>query len=101
MWALWDFDCKDPCMEKILHIFCNLKKHVLSLRGERFRLNGDVANAMEDAFYSHWRMVKSDLHYAGTRMNPYLLHDYELADNSDSLIACKRILSKRVVWRQF
>jgi hypothetical protein len=52
MWALRDFDGKDTCMEKILHIFCNLKKHLLSLRGEPFMLDRDLANAMEDAFYS-------------------------------------------------
>jgi hypothetical protein len=32
MWALRDFDGKGPCMEKILYIFRNLEKHVVSLR---------------------------------------------------------------------
>jgi hypothetical protein len=50
MWVLWDFDSKGLCMGKILHIFRNPKKHVLSLRGEPFRLDHDMANAMEDAF---------------------------------------------------
>jgi hypothetical protein len=57
MWALRDFNENSLCMEKILHIFLNLKKNVLSLKGELFRLDGNVANAMEDAFYSQWRMV--------------------------------------------
>jgi hypothetical protein len=39
-------------------------------------------------------MVKRDLHYVGVLMNPYLLHDNELADNNNSLIACKRVLQK-------
>jgi hypothetical protein len=52
MWALWDFDGKGPCMEKILFIFYNLKKHVLSLRGESFGLDRNLADAMEDAFHS-------------------------------------------------
>jgi hypothetical protein len=45
MWALQDFDGKGPCMEKILYIFCNLEKHVLSLRGEPLRLDHNMANA--------------------------------------------------------
>ena len=57
MWALQDFDGKGPCMEKILYIFYNLEKHVLSLRDEPFRLNHGMANTMEDAFYNHWIMV--------------------------------------------
>jgi hypothetical protein len=94
MWALRDFDGKDPCMEKILHIFRNLEKHVVSFRDEPFRLDHDMAAAMEDAFYNRWTMVKTDLHSAGALLNPYLLHDKELADDSDSLTACTRVLRK-------
>jgi hypothetical protein len=71
-----------------------LEKHVLSLRGEPFRLDHNWANTMEDAFYNRWRMVRTYLHYAGALLNPYLLHNKELADDSDSLIACKRVLQK-------
>jgi hypothetical protein len=46
MWALQDFDGKDLCMEKILHIFCNLEKNVLSLKGEPYMLDHNSANAM-------------------------------------------------------
>jgi hypothetical protein len=97
MWALHNFDGKGPCMGKILHIFRKLEKHVVSLRGELFRLDHDMADPMEDAFYNCWTMVltmKTDLHYAGALLNPYLLHDKELADDSDSLIAYKRVLQK-------
>jgi hypothetical protein len=92
MWALWDFDGKDPCMGKILHIFCNLEKHVVSFRGKLFRLDHDMADPMEDAFYNRWTMVKTDLHYAGALLNPNLLYDKELANDSDSLTVCKRVL---------
>jgi hypothetical protein len=94
MWALRDFDGKDPYMGKILHIFRNLEKHVVSFRGEPFRLDHDMAAPMEDAFYNRWTMVKADLHSAGALLNPYLLHDKELADDSDSLTAYKRVLQK-------
>jgi hypothetical protein len=52
MWALWDFDGKDPCMGKILYIFRNLEKHIISLRGEPFRLDHNMVDSMEDAFYN-------------------------------------------------
>jgi hypothetical protein len=94
MWALWDFDGKDPCMGTILHSFLNLEKHVVSLRGIPFRLDHDMADPMEDAFYNYWTMVKTNLHYGGALLNPYLLHDKELADDNDSLIVCKRVLQK-------
>jgi hypothetical protein len=58
------------------------------------RLDQDMAAAMEDAFYNRWTMVKTDLHSAGALLNPYLLHDKELADDSNSLTACKRVLRK-------
>jgi hypothetical protein len=39
-------------------------------------------------------MVKTDLHYAGALLKPYLLHDKELTDDSNSLISYKRVLRK-------
>ena len=79
-------------MGKILHIFYNLEKHVISLKGEPFRLDYNMADSMEDAFYNYWTMVKTDLHYASVLLNLYLLHDKELVDDNDSLTACKRVL---------
>jgi hypothetical protein len=52
MWALRNFDGKDPYMRKILYIFHNLEKHVVSFRGEPFRLDHDMVDPMEDAFYN-------------------------------------------------
>ena len=94
MWALWDFDSKGLCMEKILHIFHNLKKHVLSLKGEPFRLDHDMANARENVFSNCWTMVRIDLHYVGALLKLYLLHDKELTDDNDSFITCKSTLQK-------
>jgi hypothetical protein len=81
-------------MGKILHIFHNLEKHVEGLRGEPFRLDHDMADPMEDAFYNRWTMVKTNLYYAGALLNPYSLHDKELANDNDSLMAYKRVLQK-------
>ena len=38
--------------------------------------------------------METDLHYAGALLNPYLLHDKELADDQDAKQACKRVLTK-------
>ena len=37
-------------------------------------------------------MISTDLHSAGALLNPYLLHDEELGDDSDVVTACKRVL---------
>ena len=39
-------------------------------------------------------MVKIDLYYKNALLNPYLLHDKEFADDSNSLTICKRALQK-------
>jgi hypothetical protein len=52
MWALQDFDSKDMCMGKILHIFRNLEKHILNLRGEPYKLDCNLADVIKDAFYN-------------------------------------------------
>jgi hypothetical protein len=39
-------------------------------------------------------MVTTDLNYAGVLLNPYLLHDKELADASDSFILSKKMLKE-------
>jgi hypothetical protein len=57
-------------------------------------LNCELADVIEIAFYSQWDMVTINLHYAGALLNPYLLHDKELANNSNSLTGCKTVLQK-------
>lgn len=70
MWVLMDFDSKSLCMEKILYIFRNLKKHILSLKGEPLRQDIDLADAMKDVFYCQWRMVKTYLYHVGALLSP-------------------------------
>jgi hypothetical protein len=78
MWALHDFD----------------GKHILRLRGEPFRLDCNLVDTTEDVFYSQWGMVTTNLHYAGALLNPYMLHNKEVANNSDGFNACKIVLQK-------
>jgi hypothetical protein len=81
-------------MGMILYIFHNLEKHVLRLRGEPFMLDCNLAEAIEVAFYSQWNMVTTNSLYVGAFLNPYLLHNKEMADDRNSLIVCKRVLQK-------
>jgi hypothetical protein len=81
-------------MGKMLYIFCNLEKHILNLRDELFMLDGDLADAMEDAFYSQWRMIRTGLYYEGALTNSYLFHNKELVDDSKSLTVYKRVFQK-------
>ena len=92
VYALREFDAKEPSMGKVLAILCNLEKHVLALRTEPFKLDSDFADLAERQFYAWKQMISTDLHSAGALLNPYLLHDEELGDDSDVVTACKRVL---------
>jgi hypothetical protein len=47
--------------------------------------------AMENAFYSRWDMVRTDLYYAGVLLNPYPLYNKGLVDDTDSFTTCKKV----------
>ena len=79
-------------MGKVLPILRDLEKHVLALRTEPFNLDSDFADLAERQFYARKQMISTDLHSAGALLNPYLLHDKELGDDSDVVTACKRVL---------
>ena len=92
VYALREFDAKEPSMGKVLAIMRNLEKHVLALRTEPFNLDSDFADLAERQFYARKQMISTDLHSPGALLNPYLLHDEELGDDSDVVTACKRVL---------
>ena len=92
VYALREFDAKEPSTGKVLAILRNLDKHVLALRTEPFNLDSDFTDLAERQFYARKQMISTDLHSAGALLNPYLLHDEELGDDSDVVTACKRVL---------
>ena len=94
VYALREFDAKEPCMGKVLHILRNLENHVLALRNEPFNMETEVADIVERDFYVRKRMITTDLHSAAALLNPYLLHDQDFADDADAITACKRVLRK-------
>ena len=89
VYALREFDSKEPCMGRVLHILRKLEKHVRALRTEPFNLDTDLADIVEEEFYVWKRMMTTDLHSAGALLNPYLLHDKQLADDPDVITTCK------------
>jgi hypothetical protein len=50
-----------------------LEKHVQSLGNPPFSLPPKLVCNVESQFQLWWRMVKTNLHYVGTFLNPYLL----------------------------
>ena len=52
VYALREFDAKEPCMGKVLHILRDLEKHVLALRIEPFNLDSNLADIAEGQFYA-------------------------------------------------
>ena len=94
MYALRDFDSGEPGMGKIRHIFHNVEKHIERVKDEFFPLDGGESIDVEKHFRDRWALVRTDLHDAGALLNPYLLHDKELADDLDAITACKRVLGK-------
>jgi hypothetical protein len=47
-------------------------------------LPSNLANVIEDQFYQRWKMLITDLHYAGAFPNPYLLGEARLHDDVDA-----------------
>ncbi len=92
--ALRDLDSKSPCMGKVLHIMRKLEKHVYGLESPPFCLEERRATPLIQAFHVRRKMVDNDLQSAAALLNPYLLHDKELADDADAMSACKRVLEK-------
>ncbi len=94
VYALREFDGKAPSTGKAWRIMRDLERHVHTLHAPPISLEPlQVATAKEE-FYHRKRLMTTDLHGAAALLNPYLLHDRELADDPDLTIACKRVLQK-------
>ncbi len=91
---LHDLDAKMPCMDKVLHIMRNLEKNVFALQKEPFGLSLNLAIPFEESFCNRREMVEINLHYVGVLLNPYLLHNKELANEQHATDACKHVIRK-------
>jgi hypothetical protein len=57
-------------------------------------LPSNLANVIEDQFFQRWKMLTTNLHYARTLFNPYLLVEVHLDDDLDAKEALNKILQK-------
>jgi hypothetical protein len=72
----------------------NLKRHVFSLREPDFNLSVSMAARLEAQFMHRWDMMLTDLYYAGTLLNPFLMNDMEIQNNGTAKRALNRIVQK-------
>lgn len=98
--ALREFDGKHPCMDKAWLVMKKVEKHVLSLRDPPFSLEQRYAIPAIDDFYKRWDMLRTDLHYAGALLNPFLLDEVMLMDDDEAREAILRVLRKLAVGDQ-
>jgi hypothetical protein len=61
-----------------------LEKHVQSLGNPPFSLPPKLASDVESQFQFRWRMVKTNLHYVGAFLSPYLLRNNMIHDDVDA-----------------
>ena len=92
VYALREFDAKESALGKAYVVLRNLEKHVLSLRHEPFKLDSDNADYCEDSFYERKAMIKSPLQCAAALLNPYLIDDEDLHNDTDAMASAKEVL---------
>ena len=76
---------------KILQIIFKLEKHFQTLQNEPFALALELADQAKQDFHYHCDMMRTDLYHVGALLNPYLLHNKELANDGNGIIACKQV----------
>jgi hypothetical protein len=71
-------------MGKAWFIMKTLEKHVQSLRDPPFSLPPKLTSCAESQFQHQWKMMKTNLHYVGAFLNPYLLGNNMIHDDVDA-----------------
>lgn len=92
--ALREFDGKSPCMAKVHVIMTNLEKHIKSLRNEPVCLPPSIANNVEERLQKLWSQLRTELHFEGALLNPYLINDRVLHDDCDARTALQSVFEK-------
>jgi hypothetical protein len=92
--ALKEFDGKQPCMGNVYIIMRALHHHVTALRNAPFNMPNDLVEPLEVALRNRGAMVASNLHYAGTLLNPYLIKDMELHDDQHTMVGLMRVFQR-------
>jgi hypothetical protein len=92
--ALRVFDGKAPSMELAWKVMHDLQTHIQSFTQPPFHLEIDLAEQALENFCDRWRLMKTDLHWAGAMLNPMLRGWHSLHDLPESRTILNRILQK-------
>ena len=91
--TLKTFDGQTPAMGRAWLAMNNLEKHVYALRDVPFYLSASITTRFEAAFDKRWKMMITDLHYAGALLNPYLSNCIKLQSSGVAKCAPNRVLT--------
>jgi hypothetical protein len=94
MAALKDFDGRQPCMGHVYIIIRALCHHVAALHNAPFNMPSNLVEPFEVALRNEEALVASDLHYAGTLLNPHLIKDMELRDDQHAMAGLMRVFQR-------
>jgi hypothetical protein len=92
--ALKEFDGKQPCMGNVYMIMRALRHHVAALHNASFNMLSDLVEPLEVALRNKEALVASDLHYAGTLLNPHLIKNMELRDDQNAMAGLMRVFQR-------
>ena len=92
--ALRVFDGKVPAMPDAWMVMHQLKQHVYSLRDNPYFLDDATAKKFEKQFDARWKLMHTDLHYAGALLNPYLVDVAAIQHNGEAKRALNRVIQK-------
>jgi hypothetical protein len=92
--ALKEFDGKQPCMGNVYIIMRALCHHVAALHNAPFNMPNNLVEPLEVVLKNRKAMVASNLHYAGTLLNPHLIKDMELCDDQHAMAGLMRVFQR-------
>jgi hypothetical protein len=90
--ALHVFDGKAPTMRLTWKVMHDLQTHIQSFTQPSFHLKLDLAEQVLENFRDRWRLMKTDLHWAGVMLNPMLRGWRSLHDLPESWTILNRVL---------
>jgi hypothetical protein len=92
--ALCVFDVKAFAMGLAWKVMHDLETHIQSITEPSFHLELDLAEQALENFRDRWRLMKTDLHWAGAILNPMLCGWHSLHDLPESWTILNRVLQK-------
>ena len=92
--ALRVFDGNAPAMELAWRVMHDLETHVRGFSRPPFCLSAELAANAMLTFHNRWRLMLTDLHWAGVMLNPLLRGWAPFHEDEDLRIILNRVLRK-------